>query len=159
MNAPQPAPDGRQSILELNRLISETRGFFHELEDVSRTILARHGLSPQDRRLLMTLRKHRRCTVPQLARKRDVSRQFVQVTMNALAKRGLVVFLENPDHKRSRLLELTSTGEELMRAVMGREGEALQRVAAGLSPEAVKEAVGVLVQAREALNHSVEDRG
>lgn len=152
MNAPQPEQDGRRSILELNRLISETRGFFHDLEEVSRTILARHGLSPQERRLLMALRKHRRCTVPQLARKREVSRQFVQVTMNALAKRGLVEFRNNPDHKRSRLLELTQTGENLMTAVMGREGEALKRVAVGLAPDDVRSAVEVLVQARKRLS-------
>ena len=151
MNAPQPARDGRQSILELTRLISESRGFFHDLEEVSREILARHGLSPQERRLMLGLRKSRRCTVPQLARKRDVSRQFVQVTMNALAKRGLVEFRENPEHKRSRLLALTSTGEDLMLAVMAREGEAMHRVAAGLSPQETRAAVEILVRARNAL--------
>ena len=151
MNAPQPARDGRRSILELNRLISETRGLFHDLEEVSETILARHDLSPQERRLLMTLRKHRRCTVPQLARKRDVSRQYVQVTMNDLARRGLVVFRENPDHKRSRLLELTPQGEERIREIMAREGEAMQRVAAELFPEEVRGAVEVLQKARKGL--------
>ena len=156
MNAPQPEPDGRRSILELNRLISETRGFFHDLEEVSRTILARHGLSPQERRLLMALRKHRRCTVPQLARKRQVSRQFVQVTMNALFKRGLIIFRDNPDHKRSRLLELTPVGENLILAVMGREGEALQRVASGLAPDEVRSAVEVLGQARKSLSIASE---
>jgi len=148
MNAPQPAKDGRQSILELNRLILETRGFFHELEEVSRTILARHDLSPQERRLMMTLRKHRRCTVPQLARKSDVSRQYVQVTMNDLAKRGFVVFKDNPDHKRSRLLELTQQGEKRILEIMAREGEALQRVAAGMASDEVREAVEVLRKAR-----------
>lgn len=152
MSAPQPALDGRQSILELNRLIIATRGFFHDLEDVSSSILARHGLTPQERRLLMTLRKHRLCTVPQLARKRGVSRQFVQVTMNALAKRSLVEFKENPDHKRSRLMSLTERGEALILGVMAREGEALQRVAVGLGPEQVRQAVQVLEGAREGLS-------
>ena len=152
MNAPQPAKDGRRSILELNRLISETRGFFHDLEEVSEIILARHGLSPQERRLMMTLRKHRRCTVPQLARKREVSRQYVQVTMNALARRGLMAFRENPDHKRSRLLELTRQGEERIREILAREGEAMQRVAAGLTPDEVREAVEVLQKARKGLD-------
>jgi DNA-binding MarR family transcriptional regulator len=151
MNAPRLAPDGRQSILELNRLIAATRGFFHDLEEVSARILARHGLTPQERSLLMTLRKLRQATVPGLARKREVSRQYVQVTMNALAKRGLVDFRENPDHKRSRLLVLTDRGEALILAVMSREGEALQRVAAGLLPDEVKEAVGVLESARKGL--------
>ncbi len=155
MNAPQPAKDGRRSILELNRLIAETRGFFHDLEEVSEIILARHDLSPQERRLMMTLRKHPRSTVPQLARKRDVSRQYVQVTMNDLAERGLVVFRDNPDHKRSRLLELTPEGEERIREIMAREGEAMQRLAGGLTPYEVREAVEVLQKARIGLGKEV----
>ncbi len=152
MNAPQPARDGRQSILELNHLITATRGFFHDLERVSQAILAEHDLSPQERRLLMTLRKNRRCTVPQLARKRKVSRQYVQVTMNALARRGWVVFRKNPDHKRSRLLMLTQEAEDRIREIMAHEGKALQRVAAGLSPEDVRQAVNVLAQATDSLS-------
>lgn len=152
MSATFSAKDGRQSILELNRLIAATRGFFHELERVSESILAEHDLSPQERRLLMTLRKNRRSTVPHLARKRQVSRQYVQVTMNALTRRGWVAFRENPDHKRSRLLELTQDAEERIKEIMAREGEALQRVAAGLSPEEVRQAVAVLGQATDSLS-------
>lgn len=151
MNAPQPAKDGRQSILELNRLISETRGFFQDLEDISAQILAEDGLTPHQRRLMMSLRKQRQCTVPQLARSNEVSRQFVQTVMNGLARHGLVVFRENPAHKRSRLLELTPEGERRIRAIMAREGEVLQRVAAGLSSAPVRQAVEVLRQARKGL--------
>jgi len=152
MTAPQPAKDGRQSILDLNHLITATRGFFHDLERVSESILARHQLSPQERRLLLTLRKHRRCTVPQLARKRQVSRQHVQVTMNGLEERGWVTFRENPDHKRSRLLELTPDAEDRFREIMTLEGEALQKVAVDLSPEEVRQAVVVLHQVRDSLS-------
>lgn len=151
MNAPQPAKDGRQSILELNHLISETRGFFQDLEDISAGILAEDGLTPHQRRLLMSLRKHRQCTVPKLARKNGVSRQYVQTVMNELARQALVVFRDNPAHKRSRLLELTPEGEGRIRAIMAREGEVLQRVAAGLSSVPVRQAVEVLRQARKGL--------
>jgi DNA-binding MarR family transcriptional regulator len=151
MNAPQPERDGRRSILELNGLIAQTRGLFHDLEQVSAAILSHEGLTPQERRLLMTLRKLRRGTVPQLARRRGVSRQHVQVTMNDLAKRGFVTFLENPEHKRSRLLVLTDEGEERIRGIMAHEGEAMHRVAAGLAPDEVRAAVAVLSRARNRL--------
>jgi len=156
MNAPQPAKDGRQSILELTRLITETRGFFHDLEDISAKILAKDGLTPQERRLMMSLRKHRQCTVPQLARINEVSRQYVQTVMNALSKRGWVVFRNNPDHKRSRLLELSPDAKERIQGIMAREGETLQKVAAGLFPDEVKQAVAVLRQARERLAGAVD---
>lgn len=151
MNAPQPAPDGRQSILELNRLIAVARRFNRELEEVGARIMARHGLTPPQRSLLLALRKVRTCTVPQLARKRDVSRQYVQVTMNALEQRGLVEFRANPDHKRSRLLALTDRGEALLLAVMAREGEVLRNVAARLDPGEAKTAVSALGSALEGM--------
>jgi DNA-binding MarR family transcriptional regulator len=151
MNAPQPAKDGRQAMLELNRLIQETRGFFHDLEDVSAGILAEDGLTPHQRRLLMSLRKHRQCTVPHLARRNGVSRQYVQTVMNELARHGLVVFRDNPAHKRSRLLALAPEGERRIRAIMVREGEVMQRVAASLSPKEVQQAVEALRQARRGL--------
>jgi len=151
MDTPQLAKDGRQSILGLNNLITQTRGLFHDLEKTSAQILARDGLTPHQRRLMMSLRKHRLCTVPQLARKNEVSRQFVQTVMNELARLGLVVFRDNPAHKRSRLLELTHQGESRIRAIMAQEGETLQKMAAGLSPDEVRQAVKVLRQARERL--------
>jgi DNA-binding MarR family transcriptional regulator len=151
MNAPLPAADGRQSILELNRLIAVVRGFNRELEEVGERIMARHGLTPPQRSLLLALRKVRTCTVPQLARRREVSRQYVQVTMNALAQRGLVAFQANPEHKRSRLLVLTDRGEALLLAVMAREGEVLQRVAARLDPQEARVAVRALELAGKGL--------
>lgn len=151
MNAPLPAEDGRQSILELNRLIIETRGLFHDLEEVSDQILAKDDLSGQERLVMMSLRKLGLSTVPQLARKREVSRQYVQTTVNALERRGLVALHDNPAHKRSRLVGLTRAGEESILQVMAREGEAMHRVAAGLHPEQVREAVAVLRRVRERL--------
>ncbi len=152
MTAPLPAEDGRQSILELNRLITETRGLFHELEEVSERILAKDDLSGQERRVMMSLRKHGLSTVPQLARQRKVSRQYVQTTVNELERRGLVAWHDNPAHKRSRLVVLTRAGEESILGVMAREGEAMHRVAAGLHPEQVREAVAVLRRVRERLS-------
>ena len=148
MNAPLPAEDGRQSILELNQLITATRGLFHDLEEISDLILARDQLSGQERLVMMSLRKRGLSTVPQLARKREVSRQYVQTTVNELARRGLVALHDNPAHKRSRLVDLTRAGEELILGVMAREGEAMRRVAAGLHPEQVREAVAILRRVR-----------
>jgi DNA-binding MarR family transcriptional regulator len=151
VNAPLPAKDGRQSILELNQLITETRGLFHDLEEVSDQILAKDDLSGQERLVMMSLRKLGLSTVPQLARIREVSRQYVQTSVNELERRGLVALHDNPAHKRSRLVGLTPAGEVLILGVMAREGEAMHRVAVGLHPEQVREAVAVLRRVRERL--------
>lgn len=50
-------------------------------------------------------------TVPQLARYRYVPRQSVQKLANEMLNDGVIEFLNNPAHKRSKLLRLTPKGE------------------------------------------------
>jgi DNA-binding MarR family transcriptional regulator len=50
-------------------------------------------------------------TVPQIARMRPTSRQRMQRLADELAAEGLVEFIENPNHRRSKLVRLTASGE------------------------------------------------
>ncbi len=52
-------------------------------------------------------------TVPQLARIRPVSRQHIQKIANEAEAEGLIEFIDNPAHKRSRLIQLTERGRAL----------------------------------------------
>ncbi len=52
-------------------------------------------------------------TVPQLARARPVTRQHIQLIANEAAADGLIEFIDNPAHKRSKLLRLTPKGERV----------------------------------------------
>ena len=52
-------------------------------------------------------------TVPQLARARPVTRQHIQQIANEAAAGGLIEFIDNPAHKRSKLLRLTPKGERV----------------------------------------------
>lgn len=49
-------------------------------------------------------------TVPALARQRPVSRQHIQKLADELAEQGLVEFVDNPVHRRSKLVQLTKKG-------------------------------------------------
>ena len=49
-------------------------------------------------------------TVPHLARMRPVSRQHIQTIANEAARQGLVEFVANPRHTRSKLVALTPKG-------------------------------------------------
>jgi DNA-binding MarR family transcriptional regulator len=49
-------------------------------------------------------------TVPQIAQMRPTSRQRMQRLADELATAGLVEFIENPKHRRSKLVQLTSRG-------------------------------------------------
>ena len=50
-------------------------------------------------------------TVPQIAQMRPTSRQRMQRLADELASEGLVEFIDNPKHRRSKLLRLTPEGE------------------------------------------------
>src|SRR5437667_4459612 len=49
-------------------------------------------------------------TVPQIAEMRPTSRQRMQRLADELAAEGLVEFIDNPKHRRSKLLRLTRKG-------------------------------------------------
>ena len=50
-------------------------------------------------------------TVPQIAEMRPTSRQRMQRLADELAAEGLVEFVDNPKHRRSKLVQLTRKGE------------------------------------------------
>jgi DNA-binding MarR family transcriptional regulator len=50
-------------------------------------------------------------TVPQIAEMRPTSRQRMQRLADELAAEGLVEFIDNPKHRRSKLVRLTSRGD------------------------------------------------
>ncbi|MEZ6022407.1 MAG: MarR family transcriptional regulator [Hyphomonadaceae bacterium] len=60
--------------------------------------------------VLRTLAKDGPQTVPDIARARPVSRQHCQTICNALHEQGLVAFVDNPKHKRSKLVQVTDKG-------------------------------------------------
>ena len=50
-------------------------------------------------------------TVPQIAEMRPTSRQRMQRLADELAAEGLLEFIDNPKHRRSKLVQLTPEGE------------------------------------------------
>jgi DNA-binding MarR family transcriptional regulator len=50
-------------------------------------------------------------TVPQIAEMRPTSRQRMQRLADELAADGLVTFIDNPKHRRSKLVQLTPKGD------------------------------------------------
>jgi DNA-binding MarR family transcriptional regulator len=56
-------------------------------------------------------------TVPQAARRLGVSRQAVQRLADELDADGLVRYVANPHHRRSRLLQLTPSGRQTLEGI------------------------------------------
>ena len=59
-------------------------------------------------------------TVPQIAQMRPTSRQRMQRLADELAAEGLVKFIDNPKHRRSKLVRLTAKGETQYRELDAR---------------------------------------
>jgi DNA-binding MarR family transcriptional regulator len=72
-------------------------------------------------------------TVPQIAKMRPVSRQRMQRLADELAAEGLVEFIDNPQHRRSKLVRLTVKGNTRYRELSARLLEIASTMGADLS--------------------------
>jgi DNA-binding MarR family transcriptional regulator len=90
-------------------------------------------------------------TVPEIARARGSSRQHVQTLVDSLAADGLVALVDNPAHRRSRLVRITERGRGRLRIMQRREAAALAALATGIDPWRLREATQVLAGLRTAL--------
>ena len=59
-------------------------------------------------------------TVPQIAQMRPTSRQRMQRLADELAAEGIVKFVDNPKHRRSKLVQLTPKGDARYRELNAR---------------------------------------
>lgn len=144
--------DERPRVLAaFDALTGETRLLFHRLRATADEIHRERGIPAGQRALLFDLDEGGPRTVPQLARARPVSRQHVQMLVNPLLAAGWVELVDNPAHRRSKLVRLTSAGRGLVRSMRRRETAFLERLPLGLSARSLRSAARVLAEVREAL--------
>lgn len=86
------------------------RRLFRTMAQVAEGYLEDSGLTAADRAVMEFLYPDKKLSVPQIAARYDVSRQHVQVTVNGLSAKGLVLSEPNPRHKRSPLIALDEPG-------------------------------------------------
>ncbi len=77
-------------------------------------------------------------TVPQIAQMRPTSRQRMQRLADELAAEGLVEFIDNPKHRRSKLVQLTPKGNTRYRELNARFLEIASTLGDGLSEADVR---------------------
>jgi DNA-binding MarR family transcriptional regulator len=83
-------------------------------------------------------------TVPQIAAMRPTSRQRMQRLADELAAEGLVEFIDNPRHRRSKLVRLTRKGEARYRALSARLLAAATTMGGSSSEADIRAAVDVV---------------
>ena len=84
-----------------------------------------------------------------MARARPVSRQYIQTLVNGLAAEGLVEFQDNPAHKRSSLVQLTSKGQDLLDQMNRRSTKLLGKLPITATEKDLQTAAAVLRAVRE----------
>ena len=80
-------------------------------------------------------------TVPQIAQMRPTSRQRMQRLADELAAEGLVEFIDNPKHRRSKLVQLTPKGDTHYRDLDARFLVIASTMGVGLSEGDVRRTV------------------
>jgi len=85
-------------------------------------------------------------TVPQIARMRPTSRQRMQRLADELAAEGIVEFIDNPKHRRSKLLRLTPKGDTRYREMNARLLSIASTLGAAVSEPDVRNTTEVVRQ-------------
>src|SRR6266508_5054382 len=106
---------------DIAELLDEVRLLFHQAAEVAEELHAGEPITVSMRAVLELLRRDGPATVPEMARRRHVSRQHVQNLVNALHAQGLVGEEHNPAHQRSPLQTLTPDGARMIRRITDRE--------------------------------------
>jgi DNA-binding MarR family transcriptional regulator len=98
---------------------------------------------------------HAPATVADIARTMGLRRQSVQQTADALVADGLALLVENPRHRRAKLLEPTADGHIALAEVERAHAEWADALAAQLQPSQIQAATAAL----RALTDALEPEG
>jgi DNA-binding MarR family transcriptional regulator len=97
-------------------------------------------------------------TVPQIAEMRPTSRQRMQRLADELAGEGLVEFVDNPKHRRSKLVQLTPEGRSRFHEMSARLLGIASTIGADLTEADIRQATGSLRRLGDELNQLLGSR-
>jgi DNA-binding MarR family transcriptional regulator len=125
---------GNEQAYEVTWLI---RRVFRGMAAAADQYLEESGLSAADRAVMEFLHPDEQLSVPDIARRYQVSRQHVQVTVNSLLQRGLLRSVDNPKHKRSRLIRLSELGRNSFVEIRRNETAVVEHLFDDISDDAL----------------------
>ncbi len=144
----KPLSGAKLALLE--ELIHANSALYHRVRAAGDEIHGRGGLSAGMREILAGLKRSGPQTLPQIARARSVSRQYIQAVVSRLERLGLVEAGPNPADRRSRLVRLTPVGQRTLETMRGREAQLLRRLPLEISKKELRGAAAVLEKIRAA---------
>lgn len=148
----------RGDATRIPELIEEVIVTFRQLRAASAEIHGDGTPMPGQRGVLVDLDRVGPQTAAGMARARGVSRQHVQALVDRFRARGLVDLVENPAHRRSKLVGLTENGRSLVKAMLERERAALRFLDVAIPTAQIRTAIAVLQALRRELHHHPWER-
>ena len=136
---------------ELYVMIQQIRLCFNQLKSLSEQLLTDLDINPSKRAVLEALNKNGAQTVAAIAKQKSVSRQHIQIIMNALKETAYVDLIDNPAHKRSPQFALTEKGTDIFAEIKRREIEPIARLARRMDGDQIKLASILLGEFNDAM--------
>ncbi|MCH9826143.1 MAG: MarR family transcriptional regulator [Gammaproteobacteria bacterium] len=145
----------RSSRVIVEELVDEILRLRGRVLSQARDMNEKRGLGGYSQGLILTavVRAVEPPTVAKIARSLGLTRQSVQRTANELAERELVVFEDNPHHKRAKQLVPTAAGIEAHASVADTRKSWLDSVGAVIGADELEQAVTTLRRVRRYLEH------
>jgi len=135
----------------LYRLIWMSRPLMQAAEASVEQGLADTPLTVRMRAVLEILLEQGDLSVPDIAARLEIQRQYVQVMVNETLASDLTHQRPNPRHKRSPLIRLTEPGRALIEDVMAREMALMEEIGADLSEADIAAALAVVERVTDRL--------
>jgi len=103
------------------------------------------NLTVRMRAVLEMLDKYGEQTVPEIAARLEIKRQYVQIMCNETLASGFVEQRPNPRHKSSPILVLTDQGRTLIEDIISKEMQIMKKVGTNISSEDISTALEVVL--------------
>ncbi len=143
------ARSSADALRTLQAVYGEVERLFHQSNEFIAWLYGPGDLSMGKRGVLLLLLRAGPQTVPQMAQKKQVSRQYIQKIVNQLVQAGYVALEENEAHKRSSLVRLTEQGQAYMRERLQHELQIVREMAIPFPPDTLEETAAMLRAIRE----------
>ncbi|MBM3556697.1 MAG: MarR family transcriptional regulator [Alphaproteobacteria bacterium] len=137
----------------LTDLILETFRFNGELLAAGDALGADLGLTSARWQILGAIAEGP-LTVPAIGRRAGLTRQAVQRVVNDLVSAGLVRLVDNPDHKRAKLIDYAPRGRRAHETISRHQITWANRLAAGLAARRLADAAALLRLLRQRLEEA-----
>jgi DNA-binding MarR family transcriptional regulator len=150
-----PAPSRARDVLSV---INEIPRAFFRLSAIAEELFVDMGLGAPERGALRDLFVEGESAAPDLARRKAVTRQAVQATLDGLVAKGLVRTEINPRHKRSKHYVLTQAGIEACVEIQRREMEKIASLVQGTGEADFAKAASALAALNDVLAKDLDAR-